>query len=295
MLGRGLGIAGNDMNAAAGTSLSTMLMTNSTIVFLELFTAAIAPCLERNRVMPSVRDRVPVVIAEIGTIPLPPAARSGAEVLTYYNAVRDMFLEVGPIPWPGPDVPYANVLGYYGAVRDGRMYGTEPAMQSKLVIVGDVGAGKTSLLRLLRTGVAKPAGAAERTQGIDVHCWRPGDAVAVGAHLGPYVVLACLGDDRYTVARGDDHITLLREDLIVHVPLQSRDDYSGLAIYAFDMGGHEAYRGTQQMHIAGDALYLIVFDASKPAAACAARCARSCRGHACGRDGCDGVSRDTTE
>ena len=250
---------------------------------------------------PAVRARIAAVVAEVGSVPFPSHARQSVEtVLRYYESIQGVVREVGPIAVPGPEVKSSEVVAYFERARDAAVYGAVPAMQCKLVLLGDVAAGKTSLLRALRTGVAAPTGdrrpdgtAPDATQGADVYCWRPEDALRAGTVCGPYEVVRANGDDRYVVCPlaggGAAEATLERDQLLPFLPAAAAaaatpggGDVSSLAIHAYDMGGHEAYRASQQMYLAGECLFMIVFDASLPGglppegiAARASACARS--------------------
>lgn len=213
---------------------------------------------------------------ETGPVVAPSDLASIDDGRRYYESVERIAREVGrAIPLPGAGVvTSAAALEYYNSVRDSRVYGVAPAMQCKMVVMGDVAAGKTSLLRALRGGVAVPTRSraddptVDATQGADVYCWRPYDVVVIGMRYGPYDVVSSAGDDTYGVANGgtgsgETH-TVDRDTLLAYVAAATgTSDRERLAIHAYDLGGHEAYRATQQIHFAGEVLYLVVFDASK--------------------------------
>ena len=213
-------------------------------------------------------ESVALLLREVGPIPLRDSSIVfQADVREYYSDIAKIVREVGPIAAPDATlVTRTEVLAYYGRVRDERAYGADAALQCKLVLLGDPCAGKTSLLRALRLRRAAPTAPDERTICADVYSWRPYDELSDGVVVGPYVVvgLCCphysegsLGDDRYEVTCGGVKTTVTRDELVAHMPV-STDPLSPLVLHSFDMGGQEAFRATQQVHLEGDALYLLV-------------------------------------
>lgn len=220
-------------------------------------------------------DRIASVLREVGYIPQRDLSLVDADDITlYYSVIAGFLREVGT-PIAAPDsciIRAADMYKYYGRQRDARAYGTEHAMQCKLVLLGEPLAGKTSLLRALQERHARPTGAAERTLGADVYTWRPFDEIEVGTVVARYRVTARHGDDSYRITPVDERGTagtnvsrdVSRDELLPYMSSSSGvgGEKAQLVVNAFDMGGQVAFRATQQVHIAGDTLYLLVLRGS---------------------------------
>ncbi len=192
-----------------------------------------------------------------------------AEILAYYRGIAAMLREV-PHRLPPPDagvVSAADVTKHYGRLRDAWAYGSAPAMQVKLVLVGEPMAGKTSLLRALRSRRSDPTAPGDRTVGIDVRTWRPHDPLVDGSVVGALRVRRVLGNDEYEVEPVDGGdgggaaaaaaARVVHRDQLLFTGGEGGGPDAALLVHAFDMGGQEAFRATQQVHLAGDALYLL--------------------------------------
>lgn len=212
---------------------------------------------------------VAVIFREVGLIPLrDDSLVSCVKILAYYHGIAVMLREVGSrnaLAEPASDVVLAaDVTKHYGRLRDAWAYGSVPAMQCKLVLVGEPMAGKTSLLRALRTRRADPTAVHERTVGADVFTWRPEDAASDGSVFGSVRVLRSLGDDYYDVEPADATAvpgvvaTRVHRDQLLIPAARDPRSLECLVIHAFDLGGQQGFRATQQVHLAGsDALYLL--------------------------------------
>ncbi len=108
--------------------------------------------------------------------------------------------------------------------------------------------------------------------------------------LGSLRVLRALGDDMYEVAPaaaaaaaavppGVPARVVQRDELLAQAPAGAGGDGgdAALVLHTFDMGGQEDFRGTQQIHLAGDALYLLcVRGAPYTPCVCVCVCACAC-------------------
>ena len=211
-------------------------------------------------------NRVATILRDTGyNIPLrDPAVSTVSDVLAYYRSIAAILRGVEPIPPPGADVvSAAEVLTYYGRARDARAYGTALALQCKLVLLGEPMAGKTSLMRALRLRRPDPTAPDDRTVGVEVWSWRPYDKFVEGAVVGTVRVVRSNGDDYYdvapAVAGAGAARTVYRDELLAldGGAADAGTNAAALVLHAFDMGGQEDFRATQQVHLAGEALYLL--------------------------------------
>jgi Leucine-rich repeat (LRR) protein len=107
--------------------------------------------------------------------------------------------------------------------------GKEPIHEAKLLIVGEPGAGKTSLSRKLVDPTAPLPAKDESTDGIDVHTWD------------------------FPIMVNDDQLSVIEEHL--------SDTDHRFRVNIWDFGGQEIYHATHQFFLSRRSLYIVVADA----------------------------------
>jgi small GTP-binding protein len=185
--------------------------------------------------------------------------------------LRDLYLNNNPIETPPPEifgdnfntdiydfnvpswlafldlpVDLAALLAYFQQQE----VGTDRLYEAKLLIVGEPGAGKTSLTRKLIDPAAPLPGKDESTEGIDVHAWTFPITVD-GERLSVSSSRSSVSGERPSVndeqLRDSDH-------RIPNTDHQFR-------VNIWDFGGQEIYHATHQFFLSRRSLYVVVADA----------------------------------
>ena len=149
------------------------------------------------------------------------------------NRLTELYLHDNPIQTPPPEILSLNKQGEADLVKIRRYFqqlaevGEDRLYEAKLLIVGEPGAGKTSLTRKLQKPTASLPTPEESTDGIDVHLWA---------------------------------FPLSDNDKEVVNNLSSTED-SEFRINIWDFGGQEIYHATHQFFLTQRSLYILVADA----------------------------------
>jgi len=144
-----------------------------------------------------------------------------------------LYLDGNPIQTPPPEILNLDRRGQADLVQIRRYFqqlaeaGEDRLFEAKLLIVGEAGAGKTSLARKIQDSAAPLPMPEESTEGIDIHAWT------------------------FPLSGSGEEI----------VNRQSKIENSQFRVNIWDFGGQEIYHATHQFFLTHRSLYVLVADA----------------------------------
>ena len=149
------------------------------------------------------------------------------------DKLQEFYLGNNPIQSPPPEILNLNRIGEADPIKIRRYFqqlfeaGEYLLFEAKLLIVGEPGAGKTSLARKIQDDTAPMPLAKESTKGVDVHPW----------------------------------VFKIPQRIKEKIARRLMDEDPEFRINIWDFGGQEIYHATHQFFLTPRSLYILVADA----------------------------------